>query len=106
MMTLFFMNQDRSIHQHVLEVTPSGGKVARSTATSSSGNSFAGKITDWATASTHCDTGRYAKYFWGMLERGYYFPCSQFETFFMSTEITEQEIEQTITAAGEVFKTL
>lgn len=106
MMTLFFLNQDRSIHQHVVEETVSGGKVVRSTATSSSGNSFSGKIIDWATASAYCNTDRYAKYFWGMLEQGFYFPCSQFETCFMSTEITEQEIEQTIAAASEVFKTL
>ena len=106
MMTLFFTNTEGSgIHCHVTDVTVSGGQVTRSTATSSSGNSYAGKITDWKSAST-CDTGRYAKYFWGMLDRGYYFPCSQFEAFFMSTEITEAEIEQTIAAAGEVFKTL
>ena len=106
MMTLFFTSSGGSgIHRHVMDVTVSGGQVTRSTATSSSGNSYAGAITDWATAST-CDTGRYAKFFWGMLERGFYFPCSQFEVVFMSTEITEAEIQQTIIAAGEVFKTL
>jgi glutamate-1-semialdehyde 2,1-aminomutase len=41
-----------------------------------------------------------------MLERGFYFPCSQFESFFMSVAITEEEIQQTIDAAKEVFKTL
>jgi glutamate-1-semialdehyde 2,1-aminomutase len=41
-----------------------------------------------------------------MLERGFYFPCSQFEAFFMSTAITEMEIQQTIDAAKEVFATL
>ena len=106
MMTLFFLCDDCSgVHHHVLDVTVSGGQVTRSTATSSSGNAYAGKITDWASASA-CDTDRYAKYFWGMLERGFYFPCSQFEAFFMSTAITEAEIEQTIAAASEVFKTL
>ena len=106
MMTLFFTSAEGSgVHRHVMDVTVSGGQVTRSTATSSSGNSYAGAITDWASAST-CNTDRYAKFFWGMLERGFYFPCSQFEAFFMSTEITEPEIEQTIAAAGEVFKTL
>ena len=106
MMTLFFTKADNSgVHHHILDVTASGGQVTRSTATSSSGNSYSGQITDWASASA-CDTDRYAKYFLGMLDRGYYFPCSQFEAFFMSTEITEAEIEQTIAAAGEVFKTL
>jgi glutamate-1-semialdehyde 2,1-aminomutase len=107
MMTLFFLDMDRSVTQNrILEVTASGGKVMRSMATSSSGNSFSGKITDWESASSYCNTDRYAKYFWGMLERGFYFPCSQFEAFFMSTEITEAEIQQTIDAAKEVFATL
>jgi len=106
MMTLFFVNiSSLGSDHHVLDVTASGGQVTRSTATSSSGNSFAGVITDWESAST-CNTERYAKFFWGMLERGFYFPCSQFEAFFMSTEITEEEIQQTIDAAREVFKTL
>ena len=106
MMTLFFTSSDFSgVHHHILDVTASGGTLTRSTATSSSGNSYSGKITDWESASV-CDTERYAKYFWGMLERGFYFPCSQFEAFFMSTEITEAEIQQTIDAAKEVFKTL
>jgi len=107
MMTLFFMRGECSgVHYHVLDVTASGAQVTRSTATSSSGNSYSGKITDWATASAYCNTDRYAKYFWEMLKRGFYFPCSQFEAFFMSTEISEQEIQQTIDAAREIFKTL
>ena len=106
MMTLFFLGVESSNNLHqVLEVTASGGNVMRSTATSSSGNSYSGKITDWQTASD-CNTKRYAKFFWGMLEHGFYFPCSQFEAFFMSTEITEAEIHQTIETAKEVFKTL
>jgi len=106
MMTLFFTATDSSgIHYHVLDDTTSGGTLVRSTATSTSGNSFVSQITDWASAST-CDTDRYAKFFWGMLERGFYFPCSQFEAFFMSTAITEEEIQATIEVATEVFKTL
>jgi len=107
MMTLFFLNTGRSvISRLVAEETASGGKVLRSTATSSSGSSFSGKIIDWESASASCDTDRYAQYFWGMLERGFYFPCSQFEAFFMSTAITEEEIQATIDAAKEVFMTL
>jgi len=107
MMTLFFMDAEKSgIFSQVLETTAGGGKVVRSMATSSSGNSFSGKITDWTSAEACCDTERYARFFWGMLERGFYFPCSQFEAFFMSTAITEEEIQQTIDAAKEVFRTL
>ena len=107
MMTLFFLDMERSrIQNQIVESTVSGGKVIRSTATSSSGNSFCGKIIDWQSASACCDTDRYAQYFWGMLQRGFYFPCSQFEAFFMSTEITEAEVQATINAAKEVFMML
>ena len=107
MMTMFFLTTDRSgVHHVVLGVSGSGGSVQRTLATSTSGNSYSGKITDWESASAYCDTERYAKFFWGMLERGFYFPCSQFEAFFMSTEITEEEVQKTIKAAREVFSTL
>ena len=49
------------------------------------------------------DTDRYAKYFWGMLERGVYFAPSQFEAGFMSAAHTETDLDQTLTAAREVF---
>jgi glutamate-1-semialdehyde 2,1-aminomutase len=107
MMTLFFLQDGflSSIHNLVLDISAGGGNVVRSTATSSSGNSFSGKITDWDSASA-CDTDRYARFFWGMLERGFYFPCSQFEAWFMSAAITEPEIQQTVEAAKEVFRML
>ncbi|MDR1478798.1 MAG: glutamate-1-semialdehyde 2,1-aminomutase [Planctomycetaceae bacterium] len=107
MMTLFFLTeQDNKIDQHRMSGTTfNGGIVERSTATSSTGGCFSSKITDWESAS-RCDTNRYANFFWNMLDRGFYFPCSQFETFFMSAVITEKEINQTIDAAAEVFKLL
>ncbi|QDT64514.1 glutamate-1-semialdehyde 2,1-aminomutase [Calycomorphotria hydatis] len=53
-----------------------------------------------------CDTKRFAKFFWGMLERGVYLPCSQFEAMFVSTALTEEMIDRTIAAAGEVLAEL
>lgn len=50
------------------------------------------------------DTKMFAKFHKGMLERGFYFACSQFETGFISTKIKEKDIEKTIEAAAEVFK--
>lgn len=52
------------------------------------------------------DTVRFAKFHQGMLEEGYYFACSQFETGFISTAITDEMIEATIQAAQRVFATL
>ncbi|MDR2755327.1 MAG: glutamate-1-semialdehyde 2,1-aminomutase [Planctomycetaceae bacterium] len=107
MMTMFFLTEHKNNNEkyHVSSTTFNGSTVDRSTATSSTGGCFANKIIDWETASL-CNTQRYATFFWNMLERGFYFPCSQFEVFFMSTAITESEIQQTIDAAKEVFKIL
>jgi glutamate-1-semialdehyde 2,1-aminomutase len=59
-------------------------------------------VTDWDVAS-RCDTKRYARYFWGMLERGVYLPCSQFEALFVSTAHTEADIDATVAAAREAL---
>ena len=55
-------------------------------------------ISDWPSAS-RCDTKRFAKYFWGLLQRGVYMPCSQFEALFVSAAHSEKDINETITAA-------
>jgi len=49
------------------------------------------------------DTARFAKFFWAMMERGVYLPCSQFEAAFISTTHTVQHIDQTVAAAREAF---
>lgn len=49
------------------------------------------------------DTDRFAKFHAAMLEEGYYFACSQFETGFISTAITDEMIEDTIAAADRIF---
>jgi glutamate-1-semialdehyde 2,1-aminomutase len=59
-------------------------------------------VTDWESASG-CDTTRYGRYFWGMIERGVYLPCSQYEALFVSAAHTEDDIDATIAAAGEVL---
>jgi glutamate-1-semialdehyde 2,1-aminomutase len=50
-----------------------------------------------------CDTNQFARYFWGMLDRGIYLPCSQFEANFVSTVHTPEHIDQTIGAARDVL---
>lgn len=62
-------------------------------------------VTDWEVASKS-DTQRFAKYFWGLIERGVYMPCSQYEALFVSAAHTEEDIEATINAAREVLSTL
>jgi len=60
-------------------------------------------VTDYATAKK-CDMKRYAKFFHGMLERGFYFAPSQFEAVFVSTAHGEKEIDSTIDAFKDVIK--
>lgn len=60
------------------------------------------KVANYGSAS-RCDTKRFAAYFWGMLERGFYLPCSQFEANFISTVHTDELIDASIAAASEVF---
>ena len=58
------------------------------------------------TDSARNDTEKFAKYFHGMLDRGFYLPCSQFEANFVSARHTDDDIAATIAAAREVFATL
>ncbi len=53
-----------------------------------------------------CDTGRFARYFWKMLERGIYLPCSQFEANFVSAAHDDDAIETTLQAARAAFAEL
>jgi glutamate-1-semialdehyde 2,1-aminomutase len=59
-------------------------------------------VTDWPTAS-RCDTQQFARYFWGLIDRGVYMPCSQFEALFVSAAHTEADIDATIAAAKAVL---
>lgn len=52
------------------------------------------------------DTERFAKFHQAMLDRGFYFACSQFETGFISTKTTDVMIDETIRNAREVMGTL
>jgi glutamate-1-semialdehyde 2,1-aminomutase len=49
------------------------------------------------------DTKLFARFFWEMLARGVYLPCSQFEAAFVSTAHTEADIDHTIAAAREAL---
>jgi glutamate-1-semialdehyde 2,1-aminomutase len=62
-------------------------------------------VVDWDSAALS-DTARYAKYFWGMVDRGVYLPCSQYEALFVSAAHREADIDATVAAAGEVLQSL
>ena len=54
-----------------------------------------------------CDTEKFGRYFWSMLEQGIYLPPSQFETCFVSAAHASADLERTIEAMkralGDVY---
>lgn len=61
-----------------------------------------GRIDNWDTA-RQCRTDQFARYFWNMLDRHIYLPCSQFEALFISAAHAVADIDATIAAAREAF---
>jgi glutamate-1-semialdehyde 2,1-aminomutase len=62
-------------------------------------------VFSWREASK-CNRQMFASYFWGLIDRGVYMPCSQFEALFFSRTHTEEHIDQTIDAAVNVLAQL
>ncbi|MDD4505632.1 MAG: glutamate-1-semialdehyde 2,1-aminomutase [Sulfurospirillaceae bacterium] len=50
------------------------------------------------------NTKLFAAFHQGMLKEGFYFACSQFETGFISSVMSDEMIDETIEAAAKVFK--
>lgn len=63
----------------------------------------AGPVRDLAGAQ-RSDTAAFARFFHGCLDRGVYFPPSQFETAFISTAHTEDDIARTVEVASEALR--
>lgn len=55
-------------------------------------------VSDWPSAD-RSDRKRFAEYFWGLMDRNVYMPCSQFEALFVSAKHTTEDIRQTVDAA-------
>lgn len=62
-----------------------------------------GDVTDWPTASKS-NTQQYAKYFWNLIHRGVYMPCSQYEALFVSAAHSDDDIQATVDAAREALR--
>lgn len=60
-------------------------------------------VVDYDSAKQHADTEKYARFFHGMLQKGFYFAPSQFEAGFMSSAHSQGDIEDTIDAAFKVM---
>jgi glutamate-1-semialdehyde 2,1-aminomutase len=62
------------------------------------------EVVDYKTAKTS-DTEKFSKFFRGMLEKGINLAPSQFEAGFISTAHTKADIDKTVNAAYDTFKT-
>ncbi len=62
-------------------------------------------VVDLTTAKTS-DTKKFGQFFWGMMDRGVYLPCSQFEAAFTSAAHTDADIQHTLDSAESVFSEL
>jgi glutamate-1-semialdehyde 2,1-aminomutase len=60
-------------------------------------------VTDYDTAKKS-DTKRFGQFFWAMMDRGFYLPCSQFEAAFLSAAMTEGDVRRTVAAAREALQ--
>jgi glutamate-1-semialdehyde 2,1-aminomutase len=64
-----------------------------------------GPVRDFDAAS-RSDTKQFGEFFHGMLNEGVYLPCSQYEAAFLSAELTDEDVDHTIAAAGKVLSAL
>ena len=53
-----------------------------------------------------CDFKRFATFHHEMLKKGFYFACSQYETGFICTKITNEDIDDCLNAASKIMKNL
>jgi glutamate-1-semialdehyde 2,1-aminomutase len=61
------------------------------------------EVRDWPTAAK-ANVARYSRFFWSMIDRGVYLPCSQYEALFVSTMHGDAEIDATLEAAVEALQ--
>ncbi|MBX7167112.1 MAG: glutamate-1-semialdehyde 2,1-aminomutase [Pirellulales bacterium] len=61
-----------------------------------------GPVRHWSDAA-QARTDLFAQYFWGLIERGVYMPCSQYEALFVSAAHSDADLAATLAAASEVL---
>jgi glutamate-1-semialdehyde 2,1-aminomutase len=64
-----------------------------------------GPVRDYRTAKMS-DTNRFAKFFTEMMEQGIYLPPSQYEAWFVSLAHTQKDLDKTIEACDNAFRTI
>ena len=65
---------------------------------------FIGKTVTNFTEAQECNTTQFTKFFWGLVENGIYIPPSQFEAWFLSSVISDKDMEQLIKGINAAMK--
>tara|TARA_B100000809_G_scaffold139066_1_gene136694 strand:- start:11649 stop:12932 length:1284 start_codon:yes stop_codon:yes gene_type:complete len=60
------------------------------------------KVTNFNEAQ-ECDTARFTKFFWGLIENGVYIPPSQFESWFLCSVISDEDMEKIVSAINKAM---
>ncbi|MBX2959585.1 MAG: glutamate-1-semialdehyde 2,1-aminomutase [Flavobacteriales bacterium] len=55
------------------------------------------------TEAQECNTAQFTKFFWGMIENGIYIPPSQFEAWFLSSVISDEDVNKIINAINKAM---
>lgn len=61
------------------------------------------KVTNF-TEAQECDTERFTKFFWGLIENGVYIPPSQFEAWFLCSVLSDDDINKITNAINVAMK--
>ena len=65
---------------------------------------FSAKTITNFTEAQECDTNKFAKFFWGLIENGVYIPPSQFEAWFLCSAISNEDLERITTGIKNAMK--
>jgi glutamate-1-semialdehyde 2,1-aminomutase len=61
------------------------------------------KVTNFDEAQ-ECDTARFTKFFWGLIENGVYIPPSQFESWFLCSVLSDEDMDKIVSAINKAMK--
>ncbi|MBL8866235.1 MAG: aminotransferase class III-fold pyridoxal phosphate-dependent enzyme, partial [Planctomycetia bacterium] len=99
--------QSRRIGEGLLAAAQDAGHAARFQRIGSMWTLFfsTAPIVDYASAVVS-DKAKFARFFWAMMDRGVYLPCSQFEAAFTCAAMTDAHIDETLAAARDALASL
>ncbi len=64
---------------------------------------FSAKTITNFTEAQECDTEKFTKFFWGLIENGVYIPPSQFEAWFLCSVLTDRDMNKIIDAINKAM---